>query len=89
MRPDVMTRRLRQHGIFPRQARNSALAAWATDLPAAIVADLLGINVNTAVDWAARTRRDWTDYIAARATQITRRTHTPDQPPTGNTAPIE
>ncbi len=31
--PQTLTRRLRQHGIEPRQARNSALAARATDLP--------------------------------------------------------
>jgi hypothetical protein len=31
--PQTLTRRLRQHGIEPRQARNSALAAWASDLP--------------------------------------------------------
>jgi hypothetical protein len=31
--PQTLTHRLRQHGIEPRQARNSALAAWASDLP--------------------------------------------------------
>ena len=31
--PQTLTRRLRQHGIEPRQARNAALTAWASDLP--------------------------------------------------------
>ena len=31
--PAAMTRRLRQHGIEPQQARNAALTAWAADLP--------------------------------------------------------
>lgn len=36
-------------------------------LPSPIAADLLGINISTATQWASRTRRDWTDYIAERA----------------------
>lgn len=84
IRADVLTRRLRSHGIDTRQARNAALVAWATELPAAILADVLGLNVNTAVAWANRTRRDWTDYLAHRRTA----------PPPGrsnvrNTAPTE
>jgi hypothetical protein len=61
-----LTRRLRQHGIEPRQARNSALAAWASDLPPAVLASLLGVHIQTAVNWASRTRRDWTAYLAER-----------------------
>jgi hypothetical protein len=55
--PQTLTRRLRQHGIEPRQARNTALAAWATDLPPAVLASLLGIHIQTAVNWASRPPR--------------------------------
>jgi hypothetical protein len=65
--PQTLTRRLRQHGIEPRQARNTALAAWASDLPPAVLASLLGVHIQTAVNWASRTRRDWTSYLAERA----------------------
>jgi hypothetical protein len=61
-----LTNRLNRHGISARPARNGALAALATDLPAAILADLLGLHVNTAVRWVTHARRDWTDYLAAR-----------------------
>jgi hypothetical protein len=58
--------RLRHHGIEPRQARNTALAAWASDLPPAVLASLLGVHLQTAVNWASRTHRDWTAYLAER-----------------------
>jgi hypothetical protein len=62
-----LTNRLNRHGISARPARNGALAALAADLPAAILADLLGMHVTTAVRWVTYARRDWTDYLAARA----------------------
>ena len=43
--------------------------ALAADLPAAILADLLGLHINTAVRWATYARRDWADYLAALLTQ--------------------
>jgi hypothetical protein len=64
--PQTLTRRLRQHGIEPRQARNTALAAWASDLPPAVLASLLGVHIQTAVNWASHIRRDWTTYLAER-----------------------
>ena len=57
---------LNRHGISARPARNGALAALATDLPAAVLADFLGIHVNTAVRWVTYARQDWTAYLAAR-----------------------
>lgn len=62
-----LTNLLNRHGITVRLARNAALATLASDLPAAILADLLGLHVNTAVRWVAYARRDWTDYLALRA----------------------
>ncbi len=64
-----LTNRLNRHGISARPARNGALAALAADLPAAILADLLGMHINTAVRWVTYARRDWTDYLAARAAE--------------------
>ncbi len=63
----ALTTRLNRHGISVRPARNGALAALAADLPAAILADLLGMHVHTAVRWVTYARRDWADYLAARA----------------------
>jgi hypothetical protein len=42
-------------------------AGKAADLPAAVLADLLGMHINTAVRWVKHVGRDWADYIAARA----------------------
>jgi hypothetical protein len=32
----------------------------------AVLASLLGIHIQTAVNWASHTRRDWTTYLAER-----------------------
>ncbi|HEX7165082.1 MAG TPA: hypothetical protein VF223_28035 [Trebonia sp.] len=32
----------------------------------AVLASLLGVHIQTAVNWASRTRRDWTAYLAGR-----------------------
>ncbi|WP_405958145.1 XRE family transcriptional regulator [Streptomyces phaeochromogenes] len=64
-----LTNLLNRHGISTRPARNGALMALAADLPAAILADLLGLHVNTAVRWVTYARRDWADYLATRLTQ--------------------
>lgn len=53
-----LTNLLNRHGINVRTARNGALAALAADLPAPILADLLGIHINTAVRWVIYARRD-------------------------------
>jgi hypothetical protein len=68
-RPRAPERRRDGRDYSARPARNGALAALASDLPAAILADLLGLHVNTAVRWVTYARRDWTDYLAARATE--------------------
>ena len=54
-------------GIRTRTARNSALMSLAADLPAPVLADLLGLHINTAVRWVGRSRRDWAIYVEARA----------------------
>jgi hypothetical protein len=57
-------------GIRTRTARNSALISLAADLPAPILADLLGLHINTAVRWVRRSKRDWAAYIEARAEAV-------------------
>ena len=52
----ALTTRLSRHDINVRISRNGALAALAADLPAAVLADLLGMHINTAVRWVCRTR---------------------------------
>lgn len=74
----VLARKLRAHGIHTLASRDSARAAWARDIPAPIAAELLDIDISTATRWASLTRRDWTDYIAAR-TRAQDRGSTPAQ----------
>ncbi|MFD3538510.1 hypothetical protein ACFWUQ_03300 [Streptomyces sp. NPDC058662] len=62
-----MTQKLNRHGISVRAARNSALAALAADLPSPILADLTGMHRHTVIRWVAYARRDWAEYLAARA----------------------
>ncbi|MBV6700211.1 hypothetical protein KV557_24425 [Kitasatospora aureofaciens] len=62
-----MTQKLNRHGISVRAARNFALAALAADLPSPILADLTGMHRHTAIRWVAYARRDWAEYLAARA----------------------
>jgi hypothetical protein len=57
-------------GIHTRTARNSALISLAADLPAPVLADLLGLHINTAVRWVRRSKRDWATYLEARAEQL-------------------
>ena len=59
-------RKLLDHGIDARPARNAALIALLEDVPPPILADLLGLNIGTAARWADIARRDWTAYLAAR-----------------------
>ena len=53
-------------GIFVRPARGAALSALAADLPAPVLADLLGLSVATATRWGALAARDNAEYVAAR-----------------------
>ena len=46
--------------------RGAALSALAADLPAPVLADLLGISIETATRWGALAARDNADYVAAR-----------------------
>jgi hypothetical protein len=66
-----MTQKLNRHGILVRTARNGALAALAADLPSPILADVTGMHRHIALRWVAYARRDWAEYLAARAEEVT------------------
>ncbi len=55
-----------QLGLEIRPGRGAALCDPADELPAAVVAALLGISVDTAGRWGALVKRDWAGYIAER-----------------------
>jgi len=52
--------------LLREEATIGALAAWASDLPPAVLASLPGVHIQTGVIWASLTRRDWTTYLAER-----------------------
>ncbi|MCW2627200.1 hypothetical protein [Mycobacterium sp.] len=65
-----MSARLRQLGIQSGPSRSTALFQLATDLPAAILARMLGIHISVAVAWQRASGGDWTTYAA----EVSRRT---------------
>jgi hypothetical protein len=62
--------KLNRHGIKITAVRNTARITLALDLPAAVLADLFDMHINTAVRWVHRAKRDWSSYIAARAEDL-------------------
>lgn len=50
---NTLGRRLREHGIWSRSTRNTAIITLASDLPAPILADLLGLHITTQSDGSA------------------------------------
>jgi hypothetical protein len=59
-----MTERLNQLGIHVGQSRSAALFQLATDLPAAVLAEMLGIHITVAVAWQRASAGDWAAYAA-------------------------
>jgi hypothetical protein len=59
-----LAERLRQHGIRSGQARSTALFQLATELPAAVLARMLGIHITVATAWQRASSGDWTAYAA-------------------------
>ena len=60
-----LAERLRQLGLRPAQSRTTALFGLATELPAAVLARLLGIHIKVAVAWQHASAGDWTTYAAS------------------------
>ena len=56
--------RLRRLGVATMPGRRRALVHLAGQLPAAVLADLLGIRATTAVYWSQAAGSDWTTYAA-------------------------
>ena len=71
-----LAERLRQIGIRSGQSRSTALFQLATDLPAAILARMLGIHITVAVAWQRASAGDWAAYAA----EVSRR-NTPSPTP--------
>lgn len=69
--------RLKNLGIQPGQARSTALFQLATELPAGLLARMLGINIDVAVPWQRASAGDWTHYAA----DLSRRPSNADRPP--------
>ena len=60
--------RLRAIGIYAQTGRRAALLSLASQLPAAVLADLLGLHETTAARWMHQAGGDWSRYAA----QLTR-----------------
>ena len=56
--------RLRTLGISAQAGRRAALTDLAAQLPAAVLADLLGLAPTTAVKWMRQAAGDWSGYAA-------------------------
>jgi hypothetical protein len=61
---DQLGQRLQRIGLNPRQDRSAALLTLATELPAAILARMLGIHIKVAVAWQQVASGDWVNYAA-------------------------
>ena len=66
---------MRRLGLRPAQSRTTALFGLSTELPAAVLARLLGTHIKVAVAWQQACAGDWTTYAA----DYSRRTPTPAQ----------
>jgi hypothetical protein len=62
--PATLMRRLNALGIYARSNRNAAMLQLAAELPAVVIADLLGIHVGTATRWVHEASGNWTSYAA-------------------------
>jgi hypothetical protein len=65
--------RLAAHGIKPQPSRSTALFTLATELPAAILARMLGIHIKAAVQWQKAAAGDWFAYAADVSQRTARR----------------
>ena len=63
--PSHLGRRLRTIGVPTMTGRRAALLDLAAQMPAAVLADLLGLHPTTAVGWVNNAAGDWNNYAAA------------------------
>ena len=72
LRPDTITTRIAAAlGVPIRPARNAALCALAQDIPAPVLAQVLGLGVEAAERWSNLVKPDWSAYLAARDPRTT------------------
>jgi hypothetical protein len=71
---DALGDRLKKIGLNPLRDRSTALFSLASEVPAAILARMLGIHVTVAVQWQRAAAGDWMAYAA----DISRRNITPE-----------
>jgi hypothetical protein len=64
-----LSQRLKRIGIDCKDRRHAALLHLAARMPAAILADLIGIHISTATEWAEIAGRPWADYPALRGAE--------------------
>jgi hypothetical protein len=62
--PSRLGERLRALGIYAQTGRRAALLDLAAQLPAAVLADLLGLHETTAAKWMHQAGGDWNRYAA-------------------------
>jgi hypothetical protein len=62
--PSRIGQRLARLGIDCQTGRRTAMLELARTVPAAVLADLLGIHTTTAADWARAAGGDWSHYAA-------------------------
>jgi hypothetical protein len=64
--PDYLRHRLKTHGITASQARQGALLALTTRLPAAILAERFGFHHSRTARRARAAGTEYADYVALR-----------------------
>jgi hypothetical protein len=64
--PASMLNKLRTHGIVARAERSTALAQLAAEMPPAVLSEVLGVHISTAVRWNSVAAQDWSRYLLAR-----------------------
>ena len=65
LHPSHLGRRLRAIGVPTMTGRRAALLDLAAKLPAAVLAELLGLHPTTAVNWVNNAAGDWNTYAAS------------------------
>lgn len=68
--PLAAVTRLNGNGIYIRAGRTAALIDLAGQLPAAVLASLLGLHPATADRWSQRIASDWAAYLQARTRAV-------------------
>jgi hypothetical protein len=61
---DRLGQRLQKIGLQPQQDRSTALFVLAAELPAALLARMLGVHIQVAVQWQKASAGDWAAYAA-------------------------